>query len=100
MSRSMLVLSCVMGVLLAAPLGPLGAAELPLPMSGPYAGAADCGPCGCLRATYVYHRQLESTYGLLYDPRNYDTTEPLYYFGPMRRYPQYFVDGMPVPSRC
>jgi hypothetical protein len=36
--------------------------------------------------TYVYHRDLRQTYGTGVDPRNYDETEPHYYFGPVRRY--------------
>src|SRR6516165_8078013 len=45
-----------------------------LGVSGPSVQAAECGPCGCVRVTYDYHRELESTYGLGFDPRNYDTT--------------------------
>jgi hypothetical protein len=52
---------------------------------------AQCGPCGCLEVTYVYHRQLESTYGVGFDPRSFDTTEPYYYWGPARAYPRYRV---------
>ncbi|HTV28343.1 MAG TPA: hypothetical protein VMF32_11225 [Xanthobacteraceae bacterium] len=59
-----------------------------------------CGPCGCLGVTYVYHRVLETTYGLGFDPRNYDTTEPHFYFGPMRAWPRYLVDGRPGPWPC
>jgi len=40
-------------------------------------GAACCGPCGCLHVSYVYHRELRSTYGLSFDPRDFDQTEPL-----------------------
>lgn len=76
-----------------------GAAELraPRPIAHP---AGYCGPCGCLGVEYVYHRELRSTYGLGFDPRNYDTTQPKYYFGPIRAYPRYFVEGAPVPSWC
>ena len=38
---------------------------------------------------YVYHRDLRQTYGTGYDARNYDETEPHYYFGPVRRYIRY-----------
>jgi hypothetical protein len=38
---------------------------------------------------YVYHRDLRQTYGTGFDPRNYDETEPHYYFGPVRRYVRY-----------
>ena len=48
-----------------------------------------CGPCGCLHVTYEYHRELKSTYGVGYDPRNFDTTEPYFYWGAMKAYPRY-----------
>ena len=51
------------------------------------------GPCGCLHVGYVRHRELRTTYGIGVDPRNYDTTEPHYYFGPMRSYPRYWVSA-------
>jgi hypothetical protein len=54
--------------------------------------AAWYGPCGCLHVSYVVHRELRSTYGLSFDPRNFDQTEPYYYFGALRAYPQYWVD--------
>ena len=54
------------------------------------------GPCGCLHVSYVYHRELRSTYGLRFDPRNFDQTEPYYHFGPIRAYPRYWVDAEPV----
>ncbi len=53
---------------------------------------AECGPCGCLHVTYEYHRELRSTYGLAFDPRNFDQTQPYYYFGPVRAYPQFWCD--------
>jgi hypothetical protein len=79
----------------------LQAAELPLPQAqGPVATRSEnCGPCGCLQVTYDYHRELRTTYGLNYDPRNFDTAEPYFYFGRVRAYPRYFADGMPLP-RC
>jgi hypothetical protein len=52
---------------------------------------ANCGPCGCLEVSYVYHRQLESTYGVGFDPRSFDATEPYYYWGRVRAYPRYRV---------
>lgn len=88
-------------LVLAGP--PLAAAELEVPPHGVHARAhvpRRCGPCGCLRVTYVYHRELKSTYGLSYDPRNYDQTEPHYYLGPVHAYPRYFVDGELVPGSC
>jgi hypothetical protein len=55
-----------------------------------------CGCCGCLHETYVRHRELRTTYGIGFDPRNYDTQEPHYYFGPVRSYPRYWVSaGVP-----
>ena len=55
-----------------------------------------CGPCGCLHVSYVYHRELRSTYGLSFDPRNFDQTEPHYHFGRVQAYPRYWVGGEPV----
>ena len=59
-------------------------------------GVSCCGPCGCLHVSYVYHRELRSTYGLSFAPRNYDQTEPYYHFGRVRTYPRYWVDADPV----
>ena len=56
-----------------------------------------CGPCGCLYVSYVYHRELRSTYGTGFDPRNYDQTEPHFYLGRMRAYPRYWVSADPAP---
>jgi hypothetical protein len=58
--------------------------------------AAWYGPCGCLHVSYVFHRELRSTYGLSFDPRNFDQTQPYYYFGALRPYPRYWVDAWPV----
>lgn len=66
------------------------AADLGVP--GPAAQEAECGPCGCVHVTYEYHRELRSTYGLAYDPRNFDETQPYYYFGPVRAYPRFWCD--------
>ena len=68
------------------------AAELAVPGAPSVHQAAECGPCGCLQVTYDYHRELRSTYGLAFDPRNFDQTQPYYYFGPVRAYPQYWCD--------
>ena len=54
-----------------------------------------CGCCGCLHESYVRHRELRTTYGIGFDPRNYDTQEPHYYFGPVRSYPRYWVSAGP-----
>lgn len=80
-----------------------------VPMSGRPAQAADllrharierpidCGRCGCLHMTYVYHRVLEATYGAGFDPRSFDQTEPYYYWGGVRPFPRFWVDaGGPV----
>jgi hypothetical protein len=53
-------------------------------------GRPICGACGCQHVFYVRHRALESTYGIGYDPRNDDQTEPHYYFGRVRYYARYF----------
>jgi hypothetical protein len=55
-----------------------------------------CDPCGCLHVSYIYHRELRSTYGIGFDPRNYDQTEPHFYFGRMRAYPRYWVLADPA----
>ena len=52
-----------------------------------------CGRCGCLQVSHVRHRELRSTYGTAFDPRNFDTTEPHYYFGPVRTYPRYWASA-------
>lgn len=80
----------------------LGATELPTPSIN-YAGSGApvyCGRCGCLGVAYTYHPQLRSTYGLSFDPRNYDTTQPHYYLGRMRAYPRYYIDGLPSHGTC
>jgi len=59
--------------------------------------APTCGPCGCLHVGYVYHRELQSTYGTGIDPRNYDETQPHFYLGRMRAYPRYWVSADPAP---
>jgi hypothetical protein len=95
MTKSMLVLAAVVG-LMALPSS-TRAADLGV---APQAGAPVCPPCGCLTVSYVYHPELRSTYGTGFDPRNYDETQPRYYFGPVRAYPRFFVDGVPVPHQC
>jgi hypothetical protein len=55
-----------------------------------------CGPCGCLHVRYAYHRELRSTYGLDFDPRNFDQTEPYFYLGRTRAYPRYWVSADPM----
>lgn len=100
MLRARVVLGAgITSLLVAFSWSPLKAADLNIPPRAASAGP-QCGPCGCQRVTYVYHRSLESTYGLNFDPRNYDQTEPHYYFGRLRAYPRYFVDGGPGPGPC
>jgi hypothetical protein len=74
---------------------PVLAADLGLPTKAQPAEAANCGPCGCLHVSYEYHREMEKTYGLDYDPRNYDQTQPHYYLGAVRAYPRYWCDYGP-----
>ena len=103
MSRAMLRLAALAAFLLASAGLPVVAAELDVSPRVAHAHGRvlpHCGPCGCLRVSYVYHRQLRSTYGLSYDPRNYDQTEPHYYLGPVRAYPRYFVEGWANPGSC
>jgi hypothetical protein len=71
---------------------PAPAADLPVLAPAQHA-ARWCGPCGCLHRTFVYHRELRTTYGIGFDPRNYDMTEPHYYYGPVRAYPRYWVSA-------
>ena len=95
MPRAMFALRLCLAAVSAAAFGQAAyAADLSVPPAvAPAAGAPRCGPCGCLGVAYVYHRSLESTYGVDFDPRNYDQTVPHYYFGRVRAYPRYFVDG-------
>ena len=100
MLRSILALGATVGTLSLMFAGSAGAADLQSPPPTA-ARPAYCGPCGCLQVTYVYHRQLLSTYGTGFDPRNYDTTEPHYYFSrSVHAYPRYSVEGVPVPDQC
>ncbi len=71
---------------------PAAAADLGVPA---VRAARACPRCGCLQVWYIRHPELRSTYGLAYDPRNYDGTEPHYYYGPVRAYPRYAVEGGP-----
>lgn len=93
MSRLLLAFGgLIAAIVLVAPDRPLGAAELSAPTRAYVRTLARCRPCGCLRVFHAYHRELRSTYGLGFDPRNYDTTQPYYYLGRMRAYPRYLVD--------
>lgn len=87
----------VIGILTGASMpGWASAADLSVPPVRYGAGVRYCGCCGCLHTNYVYHRELRTTYGIGFDPRNYDTTEPHYYWGPVRAYPRYGVSGYPL----
>lgn len=97
MTVSVRALMGVAGLLLLSPPSLLWAAELAATAVEAPAGVqtqADCGPCGCLEITQVYHPDIRSTYGLGYDPRNYDATQPHFYLGRVRAYPRYSVDGV------
>ena len=101
MTRSILAMAVQLGVIVLA--APLSAADLSVQVGVPQSrnpATIYCGPCGCLQVAYVHHRELRSTYGLAFDPRNYDQTEPHFYFGPVKAYPRYFVDDVPVPNSC
>ena len=69
-----------------------GARAADLGVPGPGVQADQCGPCGCVDVTYDHHRELRSTYGLAFDPRNFDQTQPYYDFGPVRAYPRFWCD--------
>jgi hypothetical protein len=99
MFRSALALGTAVGVFALMSAGPVRAAELQTPPRA--VRPASCGPCGCLQVAYVYHRNLLSTYGTGFDPRNYDTTQPHYYFSrSVHAYPRYYVDGVLLPDQC
>ena len=101
MLRSTFALAAAVAALTLASSVSLQAAELSAPIHRHYVrGPAYCGRCGCLGVRYVRHRVLESTYGASFDPRNYDTTEPYYFFGPIRAFPRYFVYGVPASDQC
>jgi hypothetical protein len=91
MTRASLLLMMMAGAVVVASPGSSLAADLPITGRAPRQ-VAECGPCGCLRVDFDYHRELRSTYGTGFDPRNYDETQPHYYFGPMRAYPRYTFD--------
>jgi hypothetical protein len=95
----MLAVGAVASIVLATPRTSV-AADLQLPTKARAVQEASCGPCGCLHVTYEYHRQLESTYGLSFDPRNFDQTEPYFYMGAVRPYPRYWCDyaGQDAPQ--
>jgi hypothetical protein len=87
--------ACLWGVVNLTSMwaAPIYAAELRVPPPAHVGQAAECGPCGCVHVTYDYHRELRSTYGVSFDPRNFDQTQPYYYFGPVRAYPRFWCDA-------
>jgi hypothetical protein len=102
MSRARVMLGvCITSLLFGFSWSSPKAADLNVPPQVASAHLSPhCGPCGCLRVTHVYHRSMESTYGVEFDPRNYDQTEPHFYFGRLRAYPRYFVEGGLGPGPC
>ena len=103
MTRSWLAVGGIVGTIMLTFPSLLSATEISVRSHTHYAGNGApvyCGPCGCLRVAYTYHPELRSTYGLDFDPRKYDTTEPHFYFGPVRAYREYYVDGFPAPGSC
>jgi hypothetical protein len=97
MSKAILM-ALVVGVVAAAGVlvgvSSAGAAELLAQPMRHHAGTFWCGPCGCLHVSHAYHRELQSTYGLAFDPRNFDQTQPYYFPGPVRAYPRYWCDAV------
>jgi hypothetical protein len=96
MSKSLLACTAVVVLGIVTQPTPIKAADRNLPRQAraDHYRPADpyCGCCGCLRVSYDYHRELLSTYGTKFDPRNFDQTEPYYYFGRVRAYPQFWID--------
>jgi hypothetical protein len=93
MSKPKLALLVGAMIMLGLPAVPASAADLQVPpVAKADREAAACGPCGCLHVTWNRHRVLESTYGLAFDPRNFDQTEPYYYYGPVRSYPTFWCE--------
>jgi hypothetical protein len=103
MLRAILAVGGAAALLFTILNAPISAAELNVATPVHHARALRyCGPCGCLRVVYVYHRDIQSTYGTSYDARNYDTTEPHFYPGAVHAYPHYYVEipglGLVVPA--
>jgi hypothetical protein len=94
MSRLFLVTAtaAVLGIAMLPTLSGAADRDLPRAAKAERYRTLYCGCCGCLNVSYDYHRELRSTYGTGFDPRNYDQTEPHYYFGRVRAYPQYWTD--------
>jgi hypothetical protein len=101
-TKSLFAVSWLLGTVMVTVSSSLSASELRMPSDLNYGVGTPvyCGPCGCLRVVYAYHPKLRSTYGVGFDPRNYDTTEPHYYLGRIRAYPRYYIDGLPAGGGC
>jgi len=104
MSKWLMGLAAVAMVCAMAPPRAAEAADLPLSKRVAHALHARSGcvvesQCGCLRVAYDYHRELQSTYGIGFDPRNYDQTQPIFHLGPVRAYPRYWLDPAPGEAR-
>jgi hypothetical protein len=94
MLKTMMMLLAGMVIAITASRVALGA-ELQIPPAShahQYREASSCGPCGCLHVTWTYHRVLLSTYGVGFDPRNFDTTQPFFYYGAVRAYPHFWCE--------
>jgi hypothetical protein len=66
-TKLMLALIALVAIVLTSP-NSVGAAELAAPTVS--RAPAYRGPCGCLQVAYTYHPELQSTYGIGFDPRN------------------------------
>jgi hypothetical protein len=101
-SAGLLAIGTLLGMAVVA-VGVMGApavaADLPV-KAAPAEIGQQCGYCGCLHVNFDHHRGVESTYGLNFDPRNFDQTEPYFYLGRERVYPQYWVDGQCPPGQA
>ena len=95
MTRSLL--GWVVGTIMLTLSGSLSATELRVPsgVGAPISvsAAASALPMlttpNCVRPTASVSTRV-----------NYDTTEPHYYFGQMRHYPQYYIDGLATHGTC
>lgn len=97
---SKLVLMLGLTIMVGLPLASTAAsaADMAIPPAAKAREADSCGPCGCLQVTWESHRVMESTYGTGFDPRNFDTTQPYFYLGRVKAYPNYWCDGYQLPN--
>ena len=82
----------LVGLTVAATWMPISAFATDLAVAPAREVAPACGRCGCLRVAFDHHREMLMTYGTGFDPRNFDTTEPFYYFGRVRAYPHFWLE--------